>query len=76
MSTMPSEDVASQCAILDTEQVMAFIFDKLCNDTEMGKLINLKRIYSMSEDPETTIGGFKVNEKAYKLPGEKRKEMK
>ena len=73
---MPSEDVGSQCGILDTEQVMAFIFDKLCSDTEITKLVNLKRIYSMSDDPEAGIGGLKVNEKAYKLPGEKRKEMK
>ena len=55
---------------------MAFIFDKLCSDADITKLINLKRTYTMSEDPESTIGGLKMNEKAYKLPGEKRKEMK
>ena len=54
---------------------MAFIFDKLCSDTEITKLINIKRTFKETDDPNA-LGGLKVGEKPYKLPGDKRKEMK
>jgi|APSaa5957512535_1039671.scaffolds.fasta_scaffold179482_1 hypothetical protein len=75
------KEAGSQCAILDSEQVNYFIFDSLCNDKYLYKVVEEKRKYDIVTDYEdatlgddqsdgksNTIGGIKMKNKAEKLP--------
>jgi len=77
--------------MLDSEQVNFFIFDSLCNDKYLQKVIEEKRKYEnmTNYDAITTlenentydqdqgaIGGIKMRQKAEKLPNAQRIEMR
>ena len=71
--------VGSNCRMLDSEQVNCFIFDSLCNEKYLQKVIEEKRKYDNCMNYDSlydenvngeagAIGGIKMKQKAEKLP--------
>jgi len=73
--------------MLDAEQITCFIFDSLCNDSSIRKIIEAKRKFEIVDQEAALegqnaasstkhIGGLKVKERYEKLPEGRRQEMK
>ena len=73
--------------MLDAEQITCFIFDSLCNDSSIRKIIEAKRKFEIVDQEAVLegqsatptakhIGGLKVKDKYEKLPDARRQEMK
>lgn len=55
---------------------MCFIFDKLANTQKMVEYVNMKRAYTIEEEPEQLVGGITILDRPTKLPADERKALK